>query len=138
MKGTTLANYTEFKQFSYDKDGKVNGGKVKDTLSGKEFGVKAKVVVNCSGIHSDKIRKLADPTAPDRMLCARGAHLMFNKEFMDPGTSIIIPQTTDGRLIFVISYNGRTMAGTTDVECEPTFNPTTSEEDIKFIIENVE
>lgn len=59
MKGATLANYVEFKSYIKDADGKICGAKLYDTLGKKEFDIKTKVVVNCTGLHSDELR-LAD------------------------------------------------------------------------------
>ena len=56
--GATLANYVEFKSFIKDDAGKIVGGMCvdKNDPEGKEFPVKAKVVVNCTGVHADEIR----------------------------------------------------------------------------------
>ena len=56
MKGATLANYVEFKDFIKDTDGKICGAKLFDTIKKKDFEVKCKSVVNCTGIHADNIR----------------------------------------------------------------------------------
>ena len=55
MKGSILANYTEFVDF-IKVDSKIVGAKVKDNLSGKTMDVYAKCVVNCAGVHADEIR----------------------------------------------------------------------------------
>lgn len=56
MKGSNLANYTEFVDFIKNDQGKITGAKLKDCISGKEFSVKAKCVVNCAGVHADSLR----------------------------------------------------------------------------------
>ena len=58
MRGATLANYVELKSFVEDDSGKIVGGVCVDKLDPeqKEFTVKAKVVVNCAGVHADEIR----------------------------------------------------------------------------------
>ena len=62
MKGATLANYVEFIDFIKDENsGKIIGAKLLDSISGQSFEIKAKVIVNCAGIFSDKIRKLDNP-----------------------------------------------------------------------------
>jgi len=137
MKGATIANYTELLNFKKDSEGKIVSAVLKDKLSGKEFVVKSKIFVNCTGVHADTVRKLANPECKERIIAARGAHVTFAKEYLNENEAIIIPQTTDGRLIFVISYNGKTMAGTTDVKTHPHFGPSTVEEDVDFICENL-
>ena len=67
MKGTTLANYVEFRDYVKDKDGKIIGAKLFDCISKKEFDVKCKVVVNCAGIHSDELRLKDKPEAEPRI-----------------------------------------------------------------------
>jgi len=56
MKGATLANYVEFKDFIKNKEGKIEGAIVFDKIKKKEYRIKSKVVVNCTGIHSDTLR----------------------------------------------------------------------------------
>ena len=67
MKGATLANYMEFKDFVKDDQGKITGAVLQDKLDGKEFKVKAKVVVNCSGIFADSLRLKDDANVPSRI-----------------------------------------------------------------------
>jgi glycerol-3-phosphate dehydrogenase len=85
-----------------------------DKLKKKQFTVKAKVVVNCAGVHADEMRKRDDPDTFTRIIGAKGTHLMFKKGMIPEGQGIIVPKTKDGRLIFVINYLGETMVGTTD------------------------
>lgn len=61
-----------------------------------------------------------NPEASKRITAARGTHLVFKKGFIPDHTGIIIPKTDDGRLIFIISYLGHAMVGTTDEKCEIT------------------
>ena len=58
QKGATLANYVELKSLIKDESGKIIGGMCVDKMdpTGTEFLVKAKVVVNCAGVHADEIR----------------------------------------------------------------------------------
>ena len=117
MKGATLANYVEFVDFIKNDQGKIEGAVLYDKLKKKEFRVKSKVVVNCTGVFSDQMRIKDKPDAEKRILGARGTHLMFKKGFLPDGTGIIVPKTQDGRLIFIISYMGHSMVGTTDELC---------------------
>ena len=67
MKGANIANYVSFDEFIKDQQGKIIGAKVKDELNGKEFEIKSKAVVNCTGVFADKIRIKDDPDAKMRM-----------------------------------------------------------------------
>lgn len=132
-----MANYVELTSLTKGEDGKINGAILHDSLTKKEFPVKAKVVVNCTGIFADQVRKMDKPEAEDRILGARGTHLMFKKGMFPENTGIIIPDTTDGRLLFVINYLGHPMVGTTDKSCEITHNPEPDQEEIDFIIKEI-
>lgn len=113
------------------------GAQLHDTISNKTFTVKCKSVVNCSGIFSDQVRQKDDPEAPHRIIGARGTHLMFKNDMLPFNTGIIIPQTQDGRLLFVINYQGVLQVGTTDEKCEVTHNCEPSQEEIDFIIQEI-
>lgn len=137
MKGATLANYVEFKDFLKDQDGKIIGAKLKDNLTKKEFNVKAKVLVNCAGIHADELRILDDPAVKPRIQGARGTHLIFKKGLIPDNYGIIIPRTKDGRLIFMINYLGHSLIGTTDEKCDITHYTQPSQQEIDFIIQEL-
>lgn len=91
MQGSTLANYCELKEFKKDKDGKIVGAVLEDKLTKKELHVKAKVFVNCAGVHADKIRKMANEESQDRILSARGAHLLFDKKYLGDHEGVVVP-----------------------------------------------
>ena len=136
MKGATLANYVELKSLIKDENGKIIGGMCIDKMDpeGKEFPVKAKVVVNCAGVHADEIRKMDKADVENRIVPSRGTHLIFKKGLgIKENTGIIIPMTGDGRLIFIINYFGHPMVGTTDVVTETTHYSEPSQKEIEFI-----
>lgn len=137
MQGATIANYVELKSFIRDEQDSVIAAILYDKLSKKEFRVDAKCFVNTAGVHADAIRKLANADAVDRMLCSRGAHLMLPHGLLPENKGIIVPDTTDGRLIFVINYLNKAMAGTSDAKCDPSFDPTVVDEDAELIVENI-
>ena len=65
QKGSTLANYTEFLDFTKDEAGKINGAVLMDKFdpNSEPFTIKAKVVVNCAGCHADEVRRKDEPKA---------------------------------------------------------------------------
>lgn len=139
MKGATLGNYVEMLEFTKDAEGKINGAMCRDTLNpdSKPFAVKAKVVVNCAGVHADTLRQMDQPDLEARIVPSRGTHLIFNKGLLGANQGMIIPETTDGRLLFVINYMGYPMVGTTDEFCEATHDCEPTEKEIDFIIDEI-
>lgn len=137
LSGSTIANYVEFVDFIKNEEGKITGAKLTDTVTNKSFDVKCKAVANCTGIFSDDIRKADNPEAKNRMVGARGTHLMFKNGMLPENKGIIIPQTEDGRLLFVINYLGVLQVGTTDEKCAMTHNCEPTKEEIDFIVKEI-
>jgi glycerol-3-phosphate dehydrogenase len=139
MKGSTIANYVEFKRFLKNEAGQIVGAICIDKLdpNAKEFNVKAKVVVNCAGVHADVIRQLDKPDVTPRIVSSRGTHLIFKKGFLAENTGFIVPETSDGRLLFVLNYFGHPLVGTTDVFDDATFHCEPDEKEIDFLIEEI-
>ena len=107
MKGATLANYVDFQSFTKDPEsGKITGAVLFDKIKQKQYTVKAKIVVNCAGVHADEVRMKDDEAAMPRIIGAKGTHLIFKSGMLSMDSGIIIPKTKDGRLIFVLNYLG--------------------------------
>jgi len=85
-------------------------------------------------VHADVVRKMDKPEVEDRIVPSRGTHLVFKKGLFDGCSGIIIPQTSDGRLIYVINYMGHPMAGTTDIVTESEHEVKPDQSEIDFII----
>ena len=63
-----------------------------------------RVVVNCTGVHSDKIRQKDDPLAKELVVPSEGTHLTFNTKFINKEYGILIPKTHDHRMLFVLPW----------------------------------
>ena len=122
MKGATLANYVEMTDFIKDDNGKITGVMCIDKMepNSAAFPVKAKIVVNCAGVHADEIRLKDNNDVEKRIVPSRGTHLIFKKGMFTGTQGMIVPETKDGRLLFVINYYGHPMVGTTDEFCDAT------------------
>ena len=93
---------------------KVCGVIAKDSFENKEYEIKAKVVINATGIFSDSIAKLDDKNAEPLISHSQGIHLVFDKEFLLSDTAIMIPRTDDGRVLFAVPWHNKIIVGTTD------------------------
>ena len=134
-KGGLCLNYTKVVGLLKN-DSKVNGVRIKDELSGKEIEIKGKAVINATGVFIDNIRKMDEPKA-DKMVCvSQGVHLVLDKEFCPNDFAIMIPQTSDGRVLFAVPWHNKIVVGTTDVMKEDAeLEPKALEEEIDFILE---
>jgi glycerol-3-phosphate dehydrogenase len=134
--GGDLINYT--KVISLQKNnGKIIGVEVQDQLTNKKWIIKGKSFINATGPFADKIRIMDDPNVKPMISGASGTHLVIDKKFSIPEMGILIPKTTDGRVIFILPWEGHTLIGTTDNKSEVISKPKTTEEDINYILNEV-
>ena len=134
--GAALVNYAAVRLLSKDAIGKVNGVEFEDVLSGEKFCVKAKAVINATGAYCDPIRTMSDPTAMPIITFARGSHIVLHPRFLPGDAALMIPKTSDGRVLFCIPWLGHLLVGTTDVPCETAaLGDVVSEDEIDFLLE---
>ncbi len=94
------------------------------------------MVVNAGGPFSDAVRRLAEPDAQTLIAPSQGIHLVFHHSFLAADAAIMVPHTSDGRVMFAIPWHGHTLVGTTDTPiATPTLEPRPLQEEIDFILE---
>lgn len=130
-----IANYVEFIDFTWE-EGKISGAKVKDLETGNVFEVKSKVVVNCTGPFSDRIRLLGG-LKEKRIVPGKGSHVILPSNYAPLSTGMLIPKTKDGRVLFLVPWEGHTILGTTDELGEVTETSTISDLERKFLVEEL-
>ncbi|HMD70184.1 MAG TPA: glycerol-3-phosphate dehydrogenase/oxidase [Bryobacteraceae bacterium] len=133
--GAVLLNYARVAGVARDGDGFVNGVTVRDTESGQEFAAAAKVVINATGPFTDGLRRMADPAAQPIVAPSQGIHLVLDGSFLPGDSAIMVPHTSDGRVMFAIPWHGHTLVGTTDTPIEePALEPVAQEREIEFVL----
>ena len=133
--GATLLNYAKVTSLTRNKEGWIDGVVATDLESGKTLRARAKVVINATGAFSDSVRRFAEPQAKPMIAPSQGAHLVFDRSFLPGDTAIMVPHTSDGRVMFAIPWHGHTLVGTTDSPIkEPTLEPAPMEKEIEFIL----
>jgi len=133
--GATLLNYAEVTRLSKDTQGFVDGVSARDVETGTEFRAAAKVVVNATGAFSDLLRLQAEPDATPMIVPSQGIHLVFDSSFLRGESAVMVPHTSDGRVLFAIPWHGHTLVGTTDTPiATATLEPVATEQEIDFIL----
>jgi glycerol-3-phosphate dehydrogenase len=133
--GAALLNYVEVAGLTKDAQGFVNGVSARDVETGNEFRAAAKVVVNATGAFSDLLRLQAEPFATPMIVPSQGIHLVFDKSFLQGDSAVMVPHTSDGRVLFAIPWHGHTLVGTTDTPiAAATLEPVAMEQEIDFIL----
>jgi glycerol-3-phosphate dehydrogenase len=115
---------------------KVIGAKVKDTETGREWEMRAKVVINATGIFSNQLRGENAVKPQWTVRTSRGSHLVCPRRVMDGDHGMIIPKTQDGRVLFAIPWKQHVVIGTTDVPTdEPVYDPKPTADEVGFILD---
>ncbi|KAI0667678.1 DAO-domain-containing protein [Trametes maxima] len=138
QQGAIVANHVEVT--SLDKEGvagKIQGARVRDALTGQEFNIRAKGVVNATGPFSDALLKMDNPNHTPIVQPSSGTHITLPNYYSPRTMGLLDPATSDGRVIFFLPWQGNTIAGTTDTPAEVTATPLPQEEEIRWILEEV-
>jgi glycerol-3-phosphate dehydrogenase len=134
--GALLINYMPVMGFHKEGD-QIRGVLTRDSETGEEFNLRARVVINATGVSTDKIRRMDDPAAKQMLSLSQGVHLVLNRSFL-PGThAIMIPKTADGRVLFAVPWLDRTIVGTTDTPVsEAQLEPRPQPQEIEFLLDH--
>ncbi len=133
--GAAVLNYAPVTSLQKNDAGRINGVEFCDRERGTKINVKAKCVINAAGAFCDPIRQLSDPTARSIVTFAQGIHLVFDRKFMRSDDAIIIPRTSDGRVLFCIPWQDHVLVGTTDTPVETAeLEPKALRSEIDFVL----
>lgn len=138
--GATVVNHVEVASLEKDENGKIRGAKLRDVLPGSadtaEFSVRAKGVINATGPFADAIERMDNADKKPIVAPASGAHIMLPGDLCPNGMGLL-EASSDGRVVFVLPWHGKTVAGTTDTACEVEREPLPMQKDIEFILREV-
>ena len=118
-------------------NGKLSGAELTDSLSGETWQLKARGIVNATGPFVDHIRMMDNPDAPKIITTSTGIHIILDKRFAPPDTGLMIPETEDGRVLFVLPWENHALIGTTDEPSEVTEHPQPLESEIDYLLRHV-
>ncbi|MCJ8167182.1 glycerol-3-phosphate dehydrogenase/oxidase [Pontibacter sp. E15-1] len=135
--GGCVLNYMKVTSLTKDEKGLLDGVHATDQISQSHYTVKAKAVVNATGVFADNILRMDTPDTARSITPSQGAHLVFDLSFLGGQDALMIPKTSDGRVLFGIPWHGKLLLGTTDtVRKKPQLEPRPLAQEIDFILEN--
>jgi glycerol-3-phosphate dehydrogenase len=109
---------------------------VRDAISGHEFEIRARCIVNATGAFADPVRRLANPAASPVVAASQGVHMVLPARFLGNGAGLLVPRTRDGRVIFALPWLGHTLVGTTDTPVATAqIEPAPLDHEIDFLLE---
>ncbi len=117
----------------------VSGVSVEDADGGARFDCQAKVVINSTGIFSDDIRRMDEPQAKKMLAVSQGSHVVLPREFLPGDSALMVPRTSDGRVLFAIPWHDRVVVGTTDDPVpKAEYDPAAMTDERDFLLEHIE
>merc|ERR1712238_117443 len=148
--GATITNHTEMVGIVREGDlndesttlkkgeGKAVGAIVRDKISGKEFVVRARSIIFAGGPFTDGMRKMEDPKSKPAVNGAAGTHIILPGYYSPDGFGLLDVNTSDGRFLFFLPWEGNTLVGTTDRKGTPTSSPGPPEDDVQYLLKECE
>src|SRR5687768_6176212 len=134
--GAALVNYVAVVGITRDGEGFVNGVVVRDLEAGREQTVRARSVINATGAFCDAVRKMDESDAVPMIAPSQGVHVVLDRRFLPGDAAIMVPRTSDGRVMFAIPWHGHALVGTTDTPIKDvSLEPVPLAQEIQFILE---
>ncbi|KAI8896025.1 FAD dependent oxidoreductase-domain-containing protein [Globomyces pollinis-pini] len=119
-------------------DKELYGAVVRDTITGDTWTIYAKGIINATGPFCDGIRKLDSGIETKEIVApSAGVHVVLPSYFSPRNMGLLDPNTSDGRVIFFLPWQGSVIAGTTDSPTKVESNPVPSDADINWILNEI-
>ncbi len=135
--GAALANYTEVVGFEKQGD-HLTAARVRDSIGGREITVRARHIVNAAGVFAERVSSLTGDVSKAHIAPSKGVHLVVARERVGIiETSVVLPETDDGRILFITPWEDRAIIGTTDTGSGDLDHPEATDEDIAYLIRHV-
>jgi glycerol-3-phosphate dehydrogenase len=140
--GALLVNYCRARELVYE-DGKICGLIAEDTFGAQQYKVSARCVVNATGVWVDALRELDSAAhragggreVSPMVAPSQGVHLVVDREFLDSDIALMVPKTSDGRVLFAVPWLGKVILGTTDTpRHDLAREPLAFAEEVEFIL----
>lgn len=122
--GAVVLNHCPVRALSQNA-GSIDGATVTDAETGIDIEVKARCVVNATGVWVDEVRRMGSSRDSRMVSPSQGIHLVVDRDFLPGDHALLVPKTDDGRVMFAVPWLGKVLLGTTDtprdtIETEPT------------------
>lgn len=133
--GACVLNYMNVTDLRKE-EGKVCGVKVRDEETGREYQIRSRCVINATGVFADEILQMDMPGKRPIVRPSQGVHLILDGSFLQSDCAVMIPKTSDGRVLFAVPWHDKVVVGTTDTVRERSeMEPVALEDEIQFILD---
>jgi glycerol-3-phosphate dehydrogenase len=141
-RGALLVNYCAATGITYE-GGKISGLTAQDTLTEQAYRVRARCVVNAAGVWVDTLREMDSDAhsagggrdVKPMVAPSQGVHIVVDRSFLDSDIALMVPKTSDGRVLFAVPWLGQVILGTTDTpRNDLAREPMPFAEEVEFIL----
>jgi glycerol-3-phosphate dehydrogenase len=134
--GAVAANYAEARGITKLEDD-LSLINIQDLADGAPVALRARVVVNATGVWADDVARLSDANSPRRLRPSKGIHIVIPSEKLNNRSAVLIPSAGEQRFLFVIPWLDRTLIGTTDTDYEGDLDsPAATSEEASRVLES--
>lgn len=134
--GAAILNYCKATALTKTEE-KVSGVVIEDTINHITYTVKAKAVINATGVFTDAVMQMDEPEKDVLVMPSQGIHLVVDKHFFPGTNALMIPKTDDGRVLFAVPWHDKVLLGTTDTPVNKiSFEPQPLQEEIEFVLQH--
>lgn len=134
--GGCLINYVAATGFEKNAQGEICGVELLDSETSAAFSTPARCVINAGGPFSDEILQLDDPQSEPKLAASQGVHIVLPRAFFPGQTALIVPRTSDGRVLFMIPWHHHVVVGTTDTPIPAAVvEPTPQRQELEFLLQ---
>jgi glycerol-3-phosphate dehydrogenase len=134
--GGSAINYMKVSGLLKNKENKIEGVIAHDVEKAINYDIRGKAVINATGVFVDDILHMDNPSVPKTICVSQGVHLVLDKKFYPSEHALMIPETSDGRVLFAVPWHDKVVLGTTDTPVdEASLEPKALEKEISFILE---
>ena len=137
--GACVLNHFKATQLLKDNENQIIGVQVIDHETNQKYNINGKIIINATGVFTNSIMKLNDLVYKKYVVPSQGIHLVLDKSFSPKETALMIPKTTDGRVLFIVPWHDKIVVGTTDTLIKKqSLEPIALESEIDFVLKNAQ
>lgn len=109
---------------------------VEDRFGGETLEISGRVILNCTGVWVDGLRRMVDVDVSPLVRVARGTHIVVDRSFLPTGNAMVVPAGRGGRALYCIPWQGRLVIGTTEVDQgQAPFDPQPTQDEVEFLMQ---
>lgn len=138
-KGACILNHIKVTRLLKDKKKHITGIIAVDQISNEEYLIQGNVVINATGVFTNAIMKMNDSVYKKYIVPSQGIHLVLDKSFLPGEHALMIPKTSDGRVLFAVPWHDKIVVGTTDTLVKKSnIEPIALEQEIEFVLKTAQ